>query len=74
MDFLSHVAKTTRQQHFHLRVDVFNTLLYGELTALALLVDGTQLTQQHGQLVLTDETDAFEHGDMSHRAQHIIFS
>ena len=69
---LAHVAKLAGKQHLHLRVYVLHAVLDGKLAPFAQFVDALQLAQQHWQLVLADESYAFEHGDVGHRAQHVV--
>ena len=72
VNLLSHVAEAARQQHLHLRVDVLDVVLDGELAALAQLVDVLQLGEQHGQLVFAYQSDALKHRDVGHRAQYVV--
>ena len=70
---LAHVAQFAGEHQFHLRVNVLDAFLYHELAPLALFINAFQLGQQHGQLVLADEPDTLEHGDVGHRAQHVVW-
>ena len=72
VNFLAHVAKLPCQHQFYLRVDILDALLYHKLALDSLLVDAAQLFQEHGQLVLADEADALQHGDVGHGAQHVV--
>ena len=72
MNLLAHVAELARQHQLHLRVDVLDAFLDDELAFHGLFVDGAQLTQEQGQLVLADEAYRFQHGDVGHRAQHVV--
>ena len=72
MDLLAHIAQLTRQHQLHLRMDVLYPILYHELSAFANLIDILQFSQQQRQFVLANEADTFQHGDMSHRAQHVV--
>ena len=51
---------------------VLDAILNLELTTFANLIDVLQLGQQQGQFVLANESDGFQHGDMGHRAQHVV--
>ena len=74
VNLLAHVAQLARQHQLDLRVDILHAVFYHELATLAYSVDVLQFCQKQGQLVLADQPDTFEHGDMSHRAQHIVWS
>ena len=66
MDFLTHIAQAAREQQLHLRVDVLDALLDDELATLALVVDVAQCVEQLLQLLLLEQSDGFQHGDMRH--------
>ena len=72
MDFLTHIAQLTCQHQLDLRVYILHPILDDELATLSDGIDILQFCQQQGQLVLADESDTFQHGDMGHRAQHVV--
>ena len=72
VDFLAHVTQTACQHQLHLRVNIFDIVLDDELTTLAHLVDIAQFGQQLFQLVALQQSDTLQHGDMGHRAQHVV--
>ena len=72
MYLLAHIAQPAREHQFHLRVYVFHSLLDDELSALGLSVDALQLVEQEVEFVAGEQADGFEHGDVSHGAEHIV--
>ena len=72
MDFLTQVAKLTREHQLHLRVHILHAVLDDKLALLARAVDVFQFCEQFRQLVFLQQSDALEHGDMCHRAEHVI--
>ena len=74
VDLFTHITETTCQKQFDLRVDVFDALLNDQLAGLCLSMDATQLCEQHFEFVGLQKTDALKHGDMCHRAQHVVGS
>ena len=72
MYFLAHVAQTAGKQQFHLRVHVLDVVFNDKLAALAQGVDVAELGKKGVELFLGKQSDAFEHGDMSHGAQHVV--
>ena len=73
VDLLSHIAQTAGEDHLHLRVDILDTLFYHKLATLCREIDVFQLSEQLGELIMLQKSDGFEHGDMCHRTQHIVF-
>ena len=71
MDFLAYVAQLARQHQFHLRMYVLYALLNHKLAFLNLSVNVPEFSQKLSQLIGLQQPDAFQHGDVSHRAQHI---
>ena len=74
VNLLSHIAQTAGEHQFHLRVHILHALFYLEAAFHGILVYGAQLTEQHLQLIGTEQSDAFEHSDMGHAAQHVVGS
>ena len=72
MDLLAHISEFAGEQHLHLRVDILHIVLNHELATICQLVDVLQLRQQLRQLVFLQQSDALQHGDMRHRAQHVV--
>ena len=72
MDLLAHIAQFTGEQHLNLRVDVLDIILDDEFATLCQLVDVLQLRQQLHQFVFLQQSDTLQHGDMCHRAQHVV--
>ena len=72
MNLLADVAKFAGQQHLYLRVYIFHTLLNHELALLGLFVDGSQLLQEHLQLIGCQQVNRLQHRDVRHRAQHVV--
>ena len=70
--FLSYIAQASGQHQFHLRVHVFHPVFNGKLAAFGQGVEVFQLGQQLGQFVGSEQPDAFQHGDVCHRAQDVI--
>ena len=72
VDLLAHISEFAGEQHLHLRVDILHIVLNHELATICQLVDVLQLRQQLRQLVFLQQSDALQHGDMRHRAQHVV--
>ena len=73
MNLLTHITQTTGEDHLHLRVDILNTLFNHELTTFCCLVDFLQCSQQLREFIMLQKSDGFEHGDMGHGTQYIVF-
>ena len=73
MNLLAHVAQLTGEHQLHLRVHILDAVFNHELAFLRQLIDILQFLQQHGQFVLTQQANRFEHGDVSHGAQHVVW-
>ena len=71
MDFLAYVAQFASQHQFHLRMDILYPFLNNKFSFFNLCMNITELSQKLFQLVGLQQPDAFQHGNVSHRAQHI---
>ena len=74
MYLLTYITQFTRQHQFHLRVYIFHSFFYHKLPFLGSRIDIFQFFKQKSQLFLRQQTNTFEHGDVSHRTYHIMFS
>ena len=74
MDLFAHIAQLAGKHQFHLRVDILYSLLDDELAFLGDRVDRTQFFQEELQFLFCQQANAFQHGDMSHRAQYVVRS
>ena len=74
VNLLAHVAQTACEQEFDLRMHILDALLYLETAFLGIAVDAAQFGQQGVQLVAGEQSDALQHGDVGHRAQHVMAS
>ena len=72
VNLLAHIAQFAGEQHLHLRVHILHIGFYLELSPLALCVDIAQFCQQRFQFGSLEQSDALQHGDVCHRAQHIV--
>ena len=73
VDLLTHIAQAAGEDHLHLWVHILDTLFYHKLTTLSCQVDILQLGKQLGEFVMLQKSDGFEHGDMGHGTQYIVF-
>ena len=71
MDLLADVAQAAREDELHLAVDVLDALLDDETAFAGIAVDLLHLAEQDVELVTGEQADAFEHGDVRHRAKHV---
>ena len=74
VDLLAHVAQLACEHELHLRVNILYAILDDKLAFLARVVDGLQLREQGLQLIAAKQSDALEHGDVGHGAQHVVLS
>ena len=73
MNFLADIAQFTGQHQFHLRVYILDTVLDDKRTGLGRRIDLFQFLQQDFQFVGGQQADTFQHGNMCHGTQHIVF-
>ncbi len=73
VDLLAEVAELAGEEEFDLRVDILHIGFDNELTFLALAVDAAQGVEELRQFIVAEESDALEHGDVGHGAQHVVF-
>ena len=69
MDLLAHIPERGGQPGLHLRMDIFP--FDGESAFHGLLMQFLQLRQQHGQLVLAEQSHFRKHGDVGHRPEDV---
>ena len=74
VDFLAHVTQFTGEHQFHLRVDILHPVFYLKLAAFTNGIYLFQLSQQLFQLVSLQQSYRLKHGDMRHRAHHVVGS
>ena len=72
VNLLAYIAQPTCQHQFHLRMYILDAFLYDKLAAFRQFIDAPQLMQQQVQLFGSQQTDAFEHGDVCHRTDDVI--
>ena len=72
MDFLSNVAETACQHQFHLRMHVFHAFFNHKFAVCRLVIDFFQFGEERRELIFFQQTDAFEHRDVCHRAKHVV--
>ena len=70
---LAHVAQFLGEHSLYLRVNVFHAVVDDKLSAFADAVDVFQFGEQRRELFLLEQSDAFEHGDVSHGAEYVVF-
>ena len=72
MNLFPHVAQFTGEEQFHLRVHVFHAFFDDEASGFDVGMDAAQFFQQHRQLVLAEQSDGFQHGDVRHGTQYVV--
>ena len=72
MYLLAYVAQLAGEHELYLRMDVFDTVFDDELAPLGQSINLLQLGQKLLQFVFLEQPNALEHGDVGHRAQHIV--
>ena len=73
MDLLAHVAEAAGEEELHLRVDILYIVLDAELAALTEGIDVLQCVEELGEFIAAQQANGFEHGDVGHGAQHVVF-
>ena len=71
MNLLAHVAQAACEHQLYLRVYILYSLLDEKVPLEDFLADGTKFGQQCSKLAGSEQSDALQHGDMCHAAQHI---
>ena len=66
------VTQAACQHQFHLRVDVFHALFNYKPATVGNGIDIFQFGKQDRQFLFGKQPDAFQHGDVSHRAEHVV--
>ncbi len=68
---LAHVAQPPCEHELYLRVHVLHTLLDAEVPRKDFPAYGAQFGEQCLQFTGREQSDAFQHGDVGHAAQHV---
>ena len=72
MNLLAHVAQFLGEHQFYLGMNVFHAVFYYEFALVGDGVDVFQFGKELGEFIFLQESDAFEHGDVRHTAQHVV--
>ena len=73
MDFLACIAKLSCEHKLYLRMYVLYAVFYDELAAFGKAIYVFQLLQKHFQFGTCKEVDAFEHCNVCHGTEHIVW-
>ena len=74
VNLLTDISQTAGQHQFYLRMHILYSFFYYKLTSFGRSINSLQLSQQLFQFFLGQQTDTFEHRNMSHRTEYIMFS
>ena len=69
---LAHVAELAGEHQLHLRVYVFHAVFDDKPALVGHVVDVLEFGGKRHELVVGEQTYRLQHGDVGHRAQHVV--